>query len=102
MPVVTLAPASEAPTDGELARYEVDGTPVAVANVGGTLYAFDDTCTHKQCSLSEGDLEETHVICPCHQGTFDVTSGEVIAAPPPQPVSTYPLRVEDGQLQIDL
>lgn len=102
MPFVTLAAASQAPADGEVARYDVDGTAIAVANVGGALYAFDDTCTHKQCSLSEGDLEDTQVICPCHGGAFDVATGEVTAAPPTQPLSTYDLQVEDDKLQIEL
>lgn len=102
MAVATLGAADQAPASGELARYDVDGTPVAVANVDGELYAFSDTCTHKQCSLAEGDLEGTEVICPCHQGTFDVTTGEVVAAPPTQPVTTYQVRVDDGQLLIEL
>lgn len=102
MPFVSLGSASQAPSDGELARYDPEGTPVAVANVGGTLYAFGDTCTHKQCSLAAGDLHDTHVVCACHKGTFEVTTGAVIAEPPPGPVPTYPVRIEDGQLQIEL
>lgn len=35
MPFVTLASASQAPADGEVARYDVDGTAIAAANVGG-------------------------------------------------------------------
>lgn len=101
MPFINLATAAEAPTDGELARYDADGTPVAVANVGGKLYAFGDTCTHRQCSLSEGELQDTRVVCPCHNGTFDVTTGEVVAPPPPEPVPTYHVRVDDDQLQIE-
>jgi hypothetical protein len=45
-----------APTDvppGVIAVVDVRGTRIAVANVGGTYYAFDDTCTHAQCSLAE-------------------------------------------------
>jgi nitrite reductase/ring-hydroxylating ferredoxin subunit len=32
---------------------DVRGTRIAVANVGGTYYAFGDACTHEQCSLAE-------------------------------------------------
>lgn len=102
MPFVSATPATQAPAEGGLARYDVDGRPVAVANVGGELYAFDDTCSHKQCSLSQGDLEDTQVICPCHNGAFDVTTGEVTAPPPTEPVSTYRVRLEGDQLQIEL
>lgn len=102
MAFVTLASASQAPPPGELARYEADGTPVAVANVDGRLYAFADTCTHKQCSLSDGDLADTEVVCPCHHGAFDVATGEVTAAPPTEPLATYAVRVTDDRLQIEL
>jgi nitrite reductase/ring-hydroxylating ferredoxin subunit len=53
----------------------VRGTRIAVANVGGTYYAFDDTCTHEQCSLAEGDLAGTTVTCMCHGAEFDVRTG---------------------------
>lgn len=86
--------------EGQLAVFNVNGDRIAVAKVGGRFYAFDDSCTHKHCSLSEGDLEGTAVVCPCHGGTFDVTTGNVLAGPPPLPVRTYPVRVNEGDLQI--
>ena len=42
--------------EGEINSYTVGTRMVAVANVDGDLQAFDDTCTHQGCSLSEGDL----------------------------------------------
>jgi nitrite reductase/ring-hydroxylating ferredoxin subunit len=48
----------------ELAAFEVGGTRIAIASVGGAFYAFGDTCTHLGCSLAEGDLEATIVPCP--------------------------------------
>ena len=57
---VTVAKASDL-AEGELQRFDVGGTPVAVANVGGTLYAFGNTCTHEGCSLAQGELDDTTV-----------------------------------------
>ena len=52
---------------GAVVSADVRGTRIAVANVGGTYYAFDDTCTHEQCSLAErGELAGTTVTCTCH------------------------------------
>src|SRR5215217_9062663 len=85
---------------GEMQAFDVGGTQIAVANVAGTFYAFGDTCTHLQCSLAEGDLEETTVTCPCHGSEFDVTSGEVLAPPAREPVETYEVRVEGSNLEI--
>src|SRR3954470_13293212 len=85
--------------EGEMRAFDVRGTQIAVANVAGTFYAFGDTCTHRQCSLAEGDLEETTVICPCHGSEFDVTSGDVLRAPAREPVGAYEFLVEDGNLE---
>jgi 3-phenylpropionate/trans-cinnamate dioxygenase ferredoxin component len=86
--------------EGNMQAFKVLDTKIAVANVAGTFYAFEDTCTHLQCSLSEGDLEETTVTCTCHGSEFDVTSGAVLQGPAQEPVRTYETRVEDGSLKI--
>lgn len=87
-------PGDQAPGEGEIATVEVDGTAVAVTRVDGALYAFQDECTHAACSLSEGEMEGRNVVCPCHMGTFDVTTGAVVSGPPPAPLKTW--QVETG------
>ena len=86
--------------EGDMQAFDVQDTQIAVANVGGTFYAFDDTCTHMECSLAEGDLEETTVICPCHGSEFDVTSGEVLSPPAREPVGCYETQVVGENLEI--
>lgn len=98
---VTVAKTDQIPAGG-LAAFDVRGTSIAVANVGGTFYAFGDTCTHEQCSLAEGDLAGTTVTCMCHGAEFDVRSGKVLAPPAPLPVSVYRTRVEGDALQIEV
>src|ERR687896_1831112 len=44
---------------GGMRAFDVKGTTIAVAKVGGAFHAFDDTCTHRQCSLAEGELHES-------------------------------------------
>jgi nitrite reductase/ring-hydroxylating ferredoxin subunit len=96
---VTVAKSGDV-SQGELRRFDVGGTPVAVANVGGTLYAFGNTCTHLQCSLAEGELDGTTVTCRCHGSRFDVTSGAVLRGPAREPVPSYAARVEGKDIQI--
>lgn len=86
---------------GQLVAFDVGGTKVAVANVDGTFYGFGDTCTHALCSLAEGDLEGTEVICPCHGSVFDVTTGDVLGPPAMEPVGSYPVRIEGDALQVE-
>jgi nitrite reductase/ring-hydroxylating ferredoxin subunit len=80
----------------------VKGARIAVANVQGTFYAFEDECTHEQCSLAEGDLAGTTVTCMCHGAEFDVRSGKVLAPPAVLPLHTYRTRVEDDALHIEV
>jgi 3-phenylpropionate/trans-cinnamate dioxygenase ferredoxin subunit len=98
---MSIGPASDVP-EGEMRSFQVGGEDVAVANVGGAWYAFGDTCTHRQCSLSDGDLEGTTVTCPCHGSQFDVTNGDVVNPPATEPVDSYPVEVSDGELKISL
>ena len=86
---------------GEMRAFDVRGTKITVANVGGAFNAFNDTCTHMASSLTEGDLEETTVICPCHGAEFDVTSGVVLQGPARKPIATYQTRVEGGNLEVE-
>lgn len=96
---VTVGSADEVP-DGEMRMFQVGGEDVAVANVDGEHFAFGDTCTHRQCSLSEGDLEDTSVVCPCHGSTFDIKTGEVLSPPATEPIPVFEVRVEGNELQV--
>jgi nitrite reductase/ring-hydroxylating ferredoxin subunit len=86
--------------EGDMRAFDVRGTKIAVANIAGTFYAFGDTCTHRECSLAEGDLEETTVTCPCHGSEFDVVSGQVLRGPARVPVGSFEVRAEGGNLEV--
>ena len=88
---------------GDLAAFDVEGVRIAVANAKGSFFAVDDTCTHEQCSLSEeGTLDGTVVTCGCHGAQFDVTTGQVLAPPALEPLKSYPLRIEQGAVVIEI
>src|SRR5688500_13885452 len=100
--LVTTIKTSEIPAGGMVA-VDVRGTQVAVANVDGTYYAFDDACTHEQCSLTEmGELAGTTVTCTCHGSEFDVRTGKVLAPPATIPVKVDPTRIEGNELQTEV
>jgi nitrite reductase/ring-hydroxylating ferredoxin subunit len=87
---------------GAVVAIDMRGTRIAVANVAGTYYAFDDTCTHEQCSLAEGDLAGTTITCMCHGSEFDIQTGKVLAPPAPGPIKVYPIRVNGDSLEIEV
>jgi 3-phenylpropionate/trans-cinnamate dioxygenase ferredoxin subunit len=88
--------------EGELALFEIGGSPITIANVGGTFYGFHDVCTHMGCSLAAGVLDETVVTCPCHGSQFDVTTGGVLRGPATDPVSKYPVRLEGDTIEVEM
>lgn len=74
-----------------------------LVNLDGVLYAVDDTCTHEECSLGEGYLEDDIVECPCHGATFNVRTGAALTLPATRPLRTYPVRpAKGGAVRIDL
>jgi 3-phenylpropionate/trans-cinnamate dioxygenase ferredoxin component len=88
-------------SEGEMRVLDIDGTKVSIAAAGGSLYAFDDACTHMGCSLGEGKLEGTTVTCPCHGSQFDVTSGAVIRGPAQRPVRVRSVQIEGDDLLVE-
>lgn len=90
------------PGDGDMKQVSIGGLKVAVANVGGVFYAFGDTCTHRQCPLSNGELDGTTVTCACHGSQFDVTTGALLSGPAKEPVGSYSVTVEGDFLQVEV
>ncbi|MGH2653558.1 MAG: Rieske (2Fe-2S) protein [Actinomycetota bacterium] len=99
--LITVGGKDQVP-EGEMRQFQVGGEDVAVANVDGELHAFSDVCTHRQCSLAEGDLDGTTVTCACHGSEFDVTTGDVLGGPAVEPVQTFRVTVEGDDLKIGL
>jgi nitrite reductase/ring-hydroxylating ferredoxin subunit len=99
---VTVGRADEI-EEGEAKSFPVGGAEIAVSRVGGTLYAFSDICTHRQCNLSlGGEIEGTTITCECHGSMFDMSTGAVLEGPATEPVATFPVREENGDLLIDV
>ena len=80
-----VGPAGDAP-EGHLRRVEAGGRAVCVGRLGDVWIAFDDTCTHEECSLAEGELDGAVVVCPCHGSEFDVRTGDVLTPPALEPL----------------
>ena len=86
--------------EGEAHRVEVDGTEVLLCNVGGTIYAIEDICTHDGGELDQGELEGARIVCPRHGATFDVRTGEALTLPAIIPLPTYDVRVDGDDVYV--
>ena len=86
---------------GMKTRVQLNGTPVAVFNIGGDFYAISDTCTHEEASLSEGEVDDDEVECPKHGALFHIPTGEVRALPATKPVRTFPTVIEADEVFVE-
>lgn len=101
---VEVARAADLPP-GHAARVEIDGVPVAIFNVDGEFFAVDDTCSHQEASLSEGDLitDRCVIECPLHGSSFDLRTGDPLTLPAVEPVMVHRVEVgDDGMLRVAL
>jgi 3-phenylpropionate/trans-cinnamate dioxygenase ferredoxin subunit len=78
--------------------------PIGVFNAGGELYALEDRCSHDDGPLCEGDwdAETCVVVCPRHGANFDIRTGKALTLPAYIPVDTYPVKVVDGDVVVEL
>jgi len=79
---------------------EVDGRRIALARLGGKVYAFDNTCPHLGGSLGRGTLKEGCVVCPLHHWSFDLASGKCMDGLPHEKVAVFETKVENGKILI--
>jgi len=98
---VTVARIADIPA-GQVRVCNVDGVRLALCNVGGQIFAIDDTCTHDDGPLGSGFLDGYAVECPRHGARFDVRTGQVLQMPAAFPIRTYKTRILDGDVQVDL
>jgi 3-phenylpropionate/trans-cinnamate dioxygenase ferredoxin subunit len=68
--------------------------------VDGTLVAVDEWCSHEECQLSEGDIEDSSIVCYCHSSAFDTATGAPLNGPATEPIRVYEIRTVDENLQV--
>jgi len=96
------AAAADAVPDEDVVAVQVAGREVALYGVDGEVYATDNICTHGHARLCDGFLEGGEIECPMHQGKFDVRSGKAMCAPLTEDIRTYPVKIENGRVFVDL
>ena len=98
---ITIGRQEEVPP-GEVRIFETEDHRFAVCNVDGRLYAVEDVCTHDDGPLGEGTLDGFCIECPRHGAQFDVRTGEVATPPASAPIRSFPLRVKNGEIQVEI
>ncbi len=102
MPEFTKVTTTAELPPGKMKEYRVSGKVVVVVNSDGDYFAFDGICTHEHCALAGGFLDGYTLTCYCHGGQFDISTGEVLAPPPPTPLNVYKVKVEGEDIFVEL
>jgi nitrite reductase/ring-hydroxylating ferredoxin subunit len=75
---VNVAKLSDFP-EGTLKQVKVTGRDdIAIANVGGKIYAMRGVCNHRGGPLGKGKLDGSVVTCPWHGSKWDIKTGKLV------------------------
>ncbi|WP_293995566.1 MocE family 2Fe-2S type ferredoxin [Sphaerotilus sp.] len=88
--------------DEDVSRFDHAGQTYAVYRVEDKVYATDGLCTHEKVHLCDGLVMEHVIECPKHNGRFDIRNGRPLGAPVCVALKTYPAKVEDGRIFIEV
>ena len=70
---------------------------ILIRTADGAYHAFGQKCTHLSCPVYYS-RDHQRLECPCHEGAFDVATGDVLYGPPPRALDVIELETRDGQV----
>jgi len=98
---IQIAPLTDLPS-GERLFVEVDGKPIVLFNLAGTVFAIGDVCTHDNGPLGDGEVDGDEVVCPRHGARFEVRTGKASGLPAVVDIPAYPVRVVEGMVEVGI
>ncbi len=99
--LVEIGNASDIPS-GTTRIFEYEDISIAICNVSGNFYAVENVCSHDDGPLGEGRLIGKNIECPRHGAQFDVTTGEITRMPAYGPIQTFPVRVKNNKIYVEI
>lgn len=88
---------------GKLHKVSVEGNEILVANIDGSYFAMDDTCTHAGASLSDGKLDGSTLTCDWHGAQFDCKTGKLEKFPAKiNDLKSYKVVVESDDVFVEV
>lgn len=82
--------------------FKVEEVGVVVCRFRDEFFAVENMCSHALATFDDGRMRGYRLMCPLHGATFDIRDGAVTGAPATRPIRSYPLRVVDGTIEVDI
>jgi 3-phenylpropionate/trans-cinnamate dioxygenase ferredoxin subunit len=99
MSFIKVCPLAEIPVDSAIS-VQINGTQMTVVRTSENVYAISDLCSHAQISLAQGEVYGTTIECWLHGSRFDLPTGKPTNPPATDPIATYPVKVEGGDVHV--
>jgi 3-phenylpropionate/trans-cinnamate dioxygenase ferredoxin subunit len=87
---------------GQVMVYRGSEKPIAIFRLLDGFYAIEDVCSHEEASLSEGEIENDQVECPRHGAKFAIKTGKNLTLPAVLPVKSFSVKVENGDILVEM
>ena len=81
---------------------DLNGEEILLCREDENYYAISYYCSHEKFTLEGGTIAAGCITCPYHGAEFRLSDGTVTAPPAFEPISTYPVRVEDDTIAIGI
>jgi 3-phenylpropionate/trans-cinnamate dioxygenase ferredoxin subunit len=81
---------------------DVENTSILIINMNGQIYAIENLCTHDGGTLADGHIEGENIVCPRHGAKFCIKTGAVTAPPAYEDIKTFPTRLENGKVLLEI
>ena len=86
----------------DIIRFDHNDRTFCVYKLEDGFYATDGICTHEAVHLEDGLVMDNEIECPMHQGIFDIKSGKAVSPPACDDLKTYPIKVEENNIYIQI
>jgi nitrite reductase/ring-hydroxylating ferredoxin subunit len=99
LPIREIARLDEIPVGGSLLfNYPEEHAPrIMVRLAEQSFVAYDQLCTHLSCPVIP-QPEVGYLHCPCHEGLFDLATGQPLAGPPRRPLPRIRLEIRGDKI----
>jgi 3-phenylpropionate/trans-cinnamate dioxygenase ferredoxin subunit len=83
-------------------KIEKEGKSICLTRIGEEVFAVNDTCSHSDASLSEGEVTDFKIECWLHGAEFDLRTGAALTLPATQAIQTYAVTIDGNSVRVEI